>query len=543
MAMDPSSTTDVSPLPSANPVNPSTIPRHILDTNEPPADFNISSLREFVSRGSARRTVLDSRIAPLKAELEKLLGERNSLDAEIRKHEGALSPLRRVPTEIICTIFTLALHPSTYSSNIINVEEGPWVLSAVCSRWRTIVLSQPCFWTHLFLDFTDDPPESESLAALLPTLEAQLERSQQSPLHVTFRTFYEFEVEKREQRVLDLIMLHCDRWETVVFYGPWTLYSPCLESICNELPLLRRLDITVQDIEDDDLGSVLDVFQDCPRLEELYFNSGCYGQDHAIVADLPFPQLRRYNASNSWENHALVLHSASNLVECVLHVIPPDDSMTGRTIVLPHLLRLSVSANTLLDLLDVPALQELYCCDHSNHLYSFLARLPKLQKLVAVAEQASAPEVAHLLHAALTITTLCLYLPTAISSVLFSILENPDSDQGANAHKIPRLEVLALCLVFPFDEMAARVDEDHLMRAIESQHRNGGLRTLKLYGTTLRPSAATLERMELLRGHGMNIRVFGRSADIYHSMVPPDFQLYSDHNHINDMMFRNRTPE
>ncbi|KAJ7631359.1 hypothetical protein DFH06DRAFT_702903 [Mycena polygramma] len=529
---------DFSALPSDKPVDLSTISRDTLDTNDPPADFNISSVREFVSRGSARRTILDSRIAPLKAELEKLLDERNSLDAEIRKHEGALSPLRRLPTEILCAIFTLALPPFAYSSNVMNVQEGPWVLSAVCSRWRTIALSQPCFWTYIFLDFTDDPPQSSSLAALLPTLEAQLERSQQLPLHVTFRTFYEMEVEKREQRVLDLIILHCDRWETVDLSGPWTLYSPCLESIRDELPLLRSLDIMVQDIDDDDLGSVLDVFQDCPRLEVVYFNAGRYGGEHAIAADLPFSQLRRYSASNSWSNHALVLHSASNLVDCVLRVIPPDHSMTGRTIVLPHLLRLSVSTNAFLDLLDAPALQELYCCDQSDHLYPFLARLPKLHKLVVVAETASAPEVAHLLHAALTITTLCLYLPTVISSDLFSLLENPDSDQDGNAQRISRLQVLSLCLVSTFNEMAARVDEDHLMRAIESQHRNGCLRSLKLYGTTLRPSATTLERMDLLRGHGMDIRLFERSAAIYRSMVPSDFQLYSDHNDINDMMFR-----
>ncbi|KAJ6582059.1 hypothetical protein B0H19DRAFT_891841, partial [Mycena capillaripes] len=117
-----------------------------LDTNDPPAEFNLSCIREFVSRGSARRAVLDSKIAPLQEELEKLLSERNSLDTDIRKHEGALSPLRRMPTEIISFIFTFALPPFAYSSNIMTVQEGPWILAAVCSRWRKIVLSCPCFW-------------------------------------------------------------------------------------------------------------------------------------------------------------------------------------------------------------------------------------------------------------------------------------------------------------------------------------------------------------------------------------------------------------
>ncbi|KAJ7812042.1 hypothetical protein B0H14DRAFT_3753978, partial [Mycena olivaceomarginata] len=119
-------------------------------------------------------------IASLKAELAKLLEERESLDAEVRRHEGALSPLRRTPVEIISLIFTFA---APFRSDVMNVEEGPWVLSAVCSRWRTIALSQPSLWNGLVLNFTDDNPDSpESAGRILPLVEAHLERSQKLPL-------------------------------------------------------------------------------------------------------------------------------------------------------------------------------------------------------------------------------------------------------------------------------------------------------------------------------------------------------------------------
>ncbi|KAJ7314386.1 hypothetical protein DFH08DRAFT_652339, partial [Mycena albidolilacea] len=114
-----------------------------LDTNSPPAEYNHPALRAFVSRGSARRAYLDAKTASLKAELEKLLEERDSLDAEVRKHEGALSPLRRMPVEIISLIFKFA---APFRSYVMNVKEGPWTLSAVCSRWRNIALSQPSLW-------------------------------------------------------------------------------------------------------------------------------------------------------------------------------------------------------------------------------------------------------------------------------------------------------------------------------------------------------------------------------------------------------------
>ncbi|KAF8217035.1 hypothetical protein K438DRAFT_1557946, partial [Mycena galopus ATCC 62051] len=132
------------------PVGSSRVPRDILDANNPAAECHIASIREFVSLGTARRAFLDAKMAPLKAELHKLLEECESLDTEIRKHEGALSPLRRMPTEIMSLIFTFASPPFSCCrrgiSWLMSSEEGPWVLSAVCSRWRNIALSQPNLW-------------------------------------------------------------------------------------------------------------------------------------------------------------------------------------------------------------------------------------------------------------------------------------------------------------------------------------------------------------------------------------------------------------
>ncbi|KAJ7656532.1 hypothetical protein DFH06DRAFT_1091449 [Mycena polygramma] len=517
-----------------SPVDPSPISREILDTNDPPAEFHLPSIREFVSSGSSRRTLLDARIAPLKAELEKLQRERDALDVEIRKHEGALSPLRRLPTEIISAIFTLALPPFASCSNLMNVQEGPWVLSAVCSRWRAVVLSQPCFWTSLSLDFMDDPPDSASLVGLVPTLEAHLERSQQSPLNITFRTFYDMDIEEREQRVLDLITLCCHRWETVELSGPWMLYtSPSLGSTRGDLPLLRSLSITVQELGDP--GSVLDVFQSCPQLQEVFFNPGRYGGSEHILADLPSSQLRRYSASNSWANHVHILHSASNLVDCVLRAIPSGmGNLAGYTIVLPHLLRLSVSTNTFLPYLDTPALQELYCCEADDRqssglgsLHSFLRRLPKLRQLF-VADIPSALDVSQLLQTAPTITNLCLYLPMTFASDLFSILENSSQDDRTTS--APALCALSVCLgpLRNALDLGEPLDQDLMMRAIESQWRDGSLRTFRMYAMRFTPSVSTLERMEALRGQGMDIVHFQKSYILYANMIPEYFRLYDD---------------
>ncbi|KAJ7812034.1 hypothetical protein B0H14DRAFT_2377905, partial [Mycena olivaceomarginata] len=157
----------------------------------------------------------DTKIYSLQAELDKLLEERDSLDTEIRKHEGALSPLRRIPPEILSLIFDFA---SPFTECFMIIEDGPWPLSAVCSRWRSIALSQPSLWTELWLDFAEGP---ESVAGILLLVEAHLERSQKLPLTITFGPLY---LNQRlctdtEQAVLDLLATHCDRWETVELAG------------------------------------------------------------------------------------------------------------------------------------------------------------------------------------------------------------------------------------------------------------------------------------------------------------------------------------
>ncbi|KAJ7812044.1 hypothetical protein B0H14DRAFT_3753981 [Mycena olivaceomarginata] len=324
------------------PVEPSPIPRDILDTNNPPAESNHPALRAFVSCGSAHRAHLNATIAALKAELTKLLEERKSLDAEIWKHEGALSPLRRMPVEIISLIFKFA---APFRSSVMNFQEGPWTLSAVCSRWRNIALSQPSLWTDFALNFVESP---YTAWRRLPLVEAHLERSQKLPLSITFFPHYETACMEAEQPLLDLLAAHCDRWETVELCGSTLLYDTLIGSIYGRLPILRKLVLRICsqfDGLDPEPADISDLFADCPALEEVTINGGCYGGDIPVIADLPCAQLLRYSASNHWPNHVRVLASAVNLVDCVLRLIEPERGPApGSPIVLlPQLRRLSTT--------------------------------------------------------------------------------------------------------------------------------------------------------------------------------------------------------
>ncbi|KAJ7262678.1 hypothetical protein B0H12DRAFT_1012582, partial [Mycena haematopus] len=120
---------------------PSRIPKDILDTNRPPTDSEILCILKTIDEKRARKTRLEDRIAAVQSLLEELMAEHDNMEAEIRAHEGTLSPLRRMPTELLSLIFVFASRSPYYWGS-----EAPWTASQVCRRWRTIALSQASIW-------------------------------------------------------------------------------------------------------------------------------------------------------------------------------------------------------------------------------------------------------------------------------------------------------------------------------------------------------------------------------------------------------------
>ncbi|KAJ7262711.1 hypothetical protein B0H12DRAFT_1012532, partial [Mycena haematopus] len=127
----------------------------LMDTLFPPAALVDASAPRATSTdhvgqaAAARTTRLEDRIAAVQSLLEELIVERGNIKAEIRAHEGALSPLRRLSTELLSLIFIFA----SRSTNWERQNPAPWIASQVCRRWRAITLSQPSLWTSIDLDF------------------------------------------------------------------------------------------------------------------------------------------------------------------------------------------------------------------------------------------------------------------------------------------------------------------------------------------------------------------------------------------------------
>jgi hypothetical protein len=124
----------------------------------------------------------------LLATMKVLENRRKGLEKSMGYYRSFLSPIHRLPSEVLCNIFDLCCEWThlSYSSRKPRVIE----LSEVCGRWRDIILSTPSLWATLDLDlFTDtkEPISEASATKLTEMVRMFTERSRNTPLTLEFR--------------------------------------------------------------------------------------------------------------------------------------------------------------------------------------------------------------------------------------------------------------------------------------------------------------------------------------------------------------------
>ncbi|EKM77376.1 hypothetical protein AGABI1DRAFT_16347, partial [Agaricus bisporus var. burnettii JB137-S8] len=94
---------------------------------------------------------INSDIASIQAVLQHLSLERSSLEKSYDAHVSVLSPIRRLPNELLSEIFLSRGHdilfPAETLPSLTNLyDDSLWLILQVCALWRSIALSTPLFW-------------------------------------------------------------------------------------------------------------------------------------------------------------------------------------------------------------------------------------------------------------------------------------------------------------------------------------------------------------------------------------------------------------
>ncbi|KAJ6557851.1 hypothetical protein B0H19DRAFT_906207, partial [Mycena capillaripes] len=117
---------------------------HRLETNYFPDDEEVLEIQGLLVEPTLRLKRLDDEIADLQKAIDKLAEERNSLGAYVAAHKALISPVRRLPLDIIQEIFIACLPTHRYC--VMSASEAPILLGRICSAWRAISFSTPQLW-------------------------------------------------------------------------------------------------------------------------------------------------------------------------------------------------------------------------------------------------------------------------------------------------------------------------------------------------------------------------------------------------------------
>ncbi|KAJ7661523.1 hypothetical protein DFH06DRAFT_1471951 [Mycena polygramma] len=196
-----------------------------LGTNYCPKDEELLEIKALLVEPSLRLKRLDDEIAELQKAMDRVAEERDTLRRWMDAHTALISPVRRLPLDIVQEIFIACL--PTHRNCVMSASEAPVLLGRICSSWRSISLSTPRLWARLHIveplklygpaDIAD--LGETKLAQRLETTKMWLGRSAQCPLSISLlgRTDDGGLPAPTRTRLLEALIPFAARWQHISF--------------------------------------------------------------------------------------------------------------------------------------------------------------------------------------------------------------------------------------------------------------------------------------------------------------------------------------
>ncbi|KAJ7487023.1 hypothetical protein FB451DRAFT_1363169 [Mycena latifolia] len=257
----------------------SAVSNHIAQHNE-----EISTYECEISR-------YENEISRLRAQLARAKSDRAALQSHCDNLVSLLSPIRRLPSEILVQIFALCritsdlnLGPSD-SEDVVRLKQKPLLaVSQVCARWHGIAMGTPTLWDVIYLY---GPPLWRSSGRArrgMRLLRLALERSQNSSLDISIIDPFKY------NPPLDLLATHSERCKTVDFVGPFPQIQRFFSATA-KFPSLETLTVFLFDQP----GGEIDFLELAPRLKTFIASVPLLTQ----MTNLPLHRLQTFGCLTS----------------------------------------------------------------------------------------------------------------------------------------------------------------------------------------------------------------------------------------------------
>jgi hypothetical protein len=331
-----------------------------LGTNARPTNAEVADIRRVLLDTEADLLAYDRDIDLLEVVLESRRRERQALEEFRNLHASLLSPIRRLPPELLMEIFMLL--PTDWGSQARDWD-ATFILGAVCSGWRKLALSMPLLWCSIYVGLKKHRSKSRA-----DRVRTWVERSGRCPLSFRLEYFGVF----HNHPVIDIVIQHSHRLQHLEVTAPPSAMK-ILAPLKGRLPMLQSL--LLRDPIYEPESSPCDIFADAPELRILKIQWG-YSLDSF---DLPFGQIVHFSTETFATHECLdVLRMTPNLLACEFDDMS-DNVISNYTAtpVVSHLHSLSIwkSYGEQLDLgqlfgfLTLPSIRELSL--HLRHPYDW----------------------------------------------------------------------------------------------------------------------------------------------------------------------------
>ncbi|THU78885.1 hypothetical protein K435DRAFT_699140, partial [Dendrothele bispora CBS 962.96] len=188
----------------------------------------------------------DTEIARLETAISILKHKRARLEGHIARFRSLLSPIRRLPPEILGLIFLLRCEETgnnfTFAQHYIHLPAV--VLSQVCTDWRKVASNTPSIWSNLRFGLGweygqfDDLSNQEFIALILPLINLCFERSSQVLLDLSVY-FWNFWENDGFESILKTITSTSHRWRSLDL---WSQSESGTEVFCSQITELSSLE-------------------------------------------------------------------------------------------------------------------------------------------------------------------------------------------------------------------------------------------------------------------------------------------------------------
>ncbi|THU81797.1 hypothetical protein K435DRAFT_692804, partial [Dendrothele bispora CBS 962.96] len=129
----------------------------------------------------------DTEIAQLEMAISVVKHKRTRLERYIANCRSLLSPIRRLPPEILTLVFLCLCRDQIigYDTVDFDIVLPAFELSRVCASWREVALNTPAIWSNVLFDLREEFSTQQKINLSESFIRLCLERSAQVPLNLT----------------------------------------------------------------------------------------------------------------------------------------------------------------------------------------------------------------------------------------------------------------------------------------------------------------------------------------------------------------------